>query len=296
MTTPARRPTILLITGATAGIGRNTALALARKGHRVFATGRRESALATLQEEARGTFLETIPLDVTSAESIANVAAEIERRTDGYGLDVLVNNAGYGQYGPVEGLSDAELRAQFDTNVFGLLAVTRAFLPKMRERGAGRIINVSSVGGRVTFPLGGAYAATKYAVESLSDALRNEVAAFGVRVSVIEPGAIRSEFNERALATLDPQAAASGPYAPLLAQAGDLVKRIDGMAVGPEPVIRDIEHAAFSRRPRARYVSPFHARVIIAVFALLPTSLADWLVQTTFGVRRLLGKRAALGA
>src|ERR1700733_9145953 len=169
---------IILITGATAGIGRHAALHLAHAGHRVIATGRRKDALAALAKEAKGTKLETMELDVTVASSIEAAKAEVDKRTDGYGLDVLVNNAGYGLMGPLEEISDADLRAQYDTNVFGLVAMTRAFLPQMRLRGSGRIVNVSSMGGRMTFPFMGAYNSTKYAIESMSDALRMELAPF----------------------------------------------------------------------------------------------------------------------
>jgi NAD(P)-dependent dehydrogenase (short-subunit alcohol dehydrogenase family) len=184
----------ILITGATAGIGRHAALELVRQGHHVIATGRRATALATLKDEAsslasmRGGRLDVLPLDVTDANSVAAAAAAVGDLTSNRGVDVLVNNAGYGQMGPVEEVSDAELRRQYDTNVFGLMSVTRAFLPKMRERGDGRVVNVGSIGGRYTFPLMGAYNSTKYAVESLSDALRNELAPFGIDVSIVEPG------------------------------------------------------------------------------------------------------------
>ena len=143
---------VVLVTGATSGIGRATALHLARAGHRVFAVGRRQAALEALEREAKGLRLETLMLDVTRAESIAAAKDEIDRRTNGYGVDVVVNNAGYGVGGPVEEVSDAAFRAQYETNVFGLMAVTRAFLPKMRARRWGRILNISSVGGRLTLP------------------------------------------------------------------------------------------------------------------------------------------------
>jgi NADP-dependent 3-hydroxy acid dehydrogenase YdfG len=152
-------PKTILITGATAGIGKHVALHLARKGYRVFASGRNAAALERLASEAAGTALETLRLDVTDAASIEAAREEIDRRTDGHGVDVLVNNAGYGLAGALEELADADIRAQFDTNVFGLVAVTRAFLPAMRRRGSGRVLNVSSVGGRITFPLFGAYTA-----------------------------------------------------------------------------------------------------------------------------------------
>src|SRR5271170_4155342 len=156
----------VLITGATTGIGKHAAIALARKGHRVFATGRNATALERLVADAATPNLETLRLDVTDTGSIAEAAREVGRRTDGEGVFALVNNAGYGLAGPLEEISDANLRAQFDTNVFGLMAVTRAFLPRMRERGAGRIVNVSSSGGRVSIPFFGAYHASKFAVEA----------------------------------------------------------------------------------------------------------------------------------
>src|SRR5688572_7225791 len=175
---------IVLITGATSGIGRHAALTMARRGMRVFATGRREDRLADLAHEATGMALETIVLDVTSAASIESARAEILARTGGHGVDVLVNNAGYGESGPVVTVSDARLRQQFETNVFGLMAMTRAFLPEMRARHSGRIINVGSLGGTFTLPLFGAYNATKYALESLSDALRMELSPLGIKVSL----------------------------------------------------------------------------------------------------------------
>jgi NADP-dependent 3-hydroxy acid dehydrogenase YdfG len=156
----------VLVTGATAGIGKHVALDLARRGHRVFATGRNAKALEALRAEATalGTTLVTVALDVTNQASIDEAAAVVKRETAGRGIDVLVNNAGYGQGGPALELDDATLRQQFDTNVFGLMAVTRAFAPEMIARGAGWIVNVSSVGGRVTFPFFGAYHASKYAL------------------------------------------------------------------------------------------------------------------------------------
>jgi NAD(P)-dependent dehydrogenase (short-subunit alcohol dehydrogenase family) len=155
---------IVLVTGATSGIGRATALHLAREGHRVFAVGRRREALDSLKAEAAGLALECMVMDVTRADSIAVTKEAIERATDGHGIDVLVNNAGYGVGGPVEEVSDQAFRAQYETNVFGLMAVTRAFLPKMRARRWGRIINISSVGGRLTLPMLGVYNSTKYAM------------------------------------------------------------------------------------------------------------------------------------
>src|SRR5690349_19373839 len=164
-------PATILITGATSGIGRHAALALSRAGHRVLAGGRRADALAELVRESGGAIAPVV-LDVDDPGSIAAAVDEVDRLTAGAGVDVLINNAGYATVGALIELSDAALRAQFTTNVFGLMAVTRAFVPAMVARGRGRVINISSVSGRIPAPVLGAYHASKYAVEALSDALR----------------------------------------------------------------------------------------------------------------------------
>ena len=275
-------PRIVLVTGATAGIGRATALHLAKQGHRVFASGRRAHALESLAKEAAGTKLETLVLDVTKPESIAAAKAEILERTDGYGIDALVNNAGYGSVGPLEEVSDEKLRAQYETNVFGLMAMTRAFLPEMRARRSGRIINVSSVGGRLTFPMMGAYNSTKYAVESLSDALRVELRPFGVKVVIIEPGSIATEFADVAMGTI-PEAQGSA-YAGAIAEADAFRAKFDGTAVGPEHVARAIETAVVAKRPAARYVRPWRTYALLWAFSWLPTSWMDALLARMTGL------------
>src|SRR5215831_14526588 len=167
----------VFITGATAGIGRTTALHLTAQGHHVIASGRKRAELDKLEAEGRGLagVLDVVSLDVTQPASIAAAVEAVARLTDDRGPDVLINNAGFGVLGPTSEISDAEMRRQYETNVFGLMNVTRAFLPAMRARRAGRIINVSSMGGRITLPYFGVYNSTKYAVESLSDALRYEL-------------------------------------------------------------------------------------------------------------------------
>ena len=271
----------ILITGATSGIGRHAALHLHAKGHRVIGAGRNEKALAELREAG----LFAVRLDVNDADSIADAHAEVDSITDGYGLDALVNNAGYALFGPVEMLSDADVRQQFDTNVFGLLAVTRAFLPAMRERGFGRVVNISSVGGRITFPLGGAYHATKYAVEALSDALRMEVAQFGVGVSLIEPGYIETNFTNTMMDTIAPYQETESPYATALERANK-VSAFDRFAASPKSVSRAIEKAIVSRRPSARYVAPWINTFGPWMRALLPTRLLDWVFRTAVGLKR----------
>ncbi len=288
----------ILITGATAGIGRHAALELVRQGHHVIATGRRENALVELAQEAAkiGTGkLEGIRLDVCDEAAVREVAAEVLERTDGKGIDVLVNNAGYGQMGPLEEVSDAELRKQYDTNVFGLMNVTRAFLPQMRERGVAaggranempKIINVSSIGGRTTFPLMGAYNSTKYAVESLSDALRRELAPFGISVSLVEPGPIRTEFNDTAMATINHERVGASVYAPVVAQAEKFKAQFEKQSAGPEVTTKAIVHAVNARRPRVRYVVPFSSAIMLSVLEWMPTRLVDAIFRAVSGLTK----------
>jgi NAD(P)-dependent dehydrogenase (short-subunit alcohol dehydrogenase family) len=280
----------ILITGATAGIGRHTALYLARRGHRVIATGRNEKALADLKAAANGS-VETVRLDVTSKESIADAKTAVDALTGGRGIDVLVNNAGYGVLGPTALITDEDVRAQYETNVFGLMAVTRAFITQMMNRGSGRIVNVSSVGGRITLPLFGVYNSTKYAVESLSDALRVELAPFGIQVSLVEPGYIATNFTERSLQEVSKYQTPDSPYAPVLARIDQLTKAVDKTAVGPQTVARAIERAATSRRPSARYVAPGYNALGIFFMRLMPTSWLDFVMGRLIGLtRRRLAK------
>jgi short-subunit dehydrogenase len=284
----------ILITGATAGIGRHAALHLVDRGYDVIATGRNREALDKLRAESRGR-LHVVRLDVTDAKSIAQAVVEVDGITGGRGVDVLVNNAGYGLAAPLEEVTDEDLRAQFETNVFGLMAVTRAFLPRMRARGSGRIINVGSVGGRITFPLFGAYHATKYAVEAISDALRRELSAWNIQVALIEPGPIKTEFANRTMQTVEKYRSATSPFAPVYARADELRAMTDRQSVGPESVVRAIEHAARARRPRARYVMPFSARLMLGFLNRLPTRLVDWIMTRLIGLspKRLAAARSA---
>jgi short-subunit dehydrogenase len=268
---------IVLITGATAGIGRTTALHLAKEGHHVIATGRKVAELESLRAEAAGTKLETLILDVTSAASIEAAVRDVARITGGHGLDVLVNNAGFGVLGPSSEITDAEMRRQYETNVFGLMNVTRAFLPRMLERRAGRIVNVSSVGGRITLPYFGVYNSTKYAVESLSDALRYELRPFGIDVALIEPGVIRTNFESTAAANL--QSVQQGAYAAALGKYEQMSKMADRFASNPIVIAKAISRAVRARRPSARYVAPRSTNFILVFRAIAPTFVWDWAMR-----------------
>lgn len=270
---------ISAVTGASRGIGRATAMELARDGDRVFALGRTEGDLRELAAEAGRSGLDLTPLvmDVADEASRRNVAASILSATGGHGLDLLVNNAGYGQMGPLEEVSPDQLRRQLEVNVVGLLAFTQPFLPGMRERRHGVIVNVSSVAGRVVAPFGGAYAASKFAVEAISDALRLELSSFGVHVILIEPGPIRTGFKDTARATTDRNPAS--PYA-------DLVQRFERgrkdwyrFEHPPESVARTISMAARSKHPRARYTITLPAKVTAAARRLVPDWVTDWVLR-----------------
>lgn len=273
---------IVLVTGATAGIGRMTALHLAKQGHHVLATGRKVDELAKLKAEAQTlrtdrdapVRLDTLALDVTSAASIASAVGEVDAITNGHGLDVLVNNAGFGVLGPTSEITDADMRRQYDTNVFGLMSVTRAFLPKMQARRSGRIINVSSVGGRITLPFFGVYNSTKYAVESLSDALRYELNAWNIDVTLIEPGVIRTNFE--ATATGDVQRFMHTAYGPAMAKTEELSRKADKFASEPIVVAKAIGRAVRARRSPARMVAPRSNNLLIWMSAIVPTRMWDW--------------------
>jgi NAD(P)-dependent dehydrogenase (short-subunit alcohol dehydrogenase family) len=273
----------VLITGCSTGIGRATAEHLAQKGHTVYATARRPEAIADLE----GKGCKTLALDVTSEDSMRAAVEAIEEAEGAVGA--LVNNAGYSQSGAMETIPLESIRAQFETNVFGLIRMCQLVLPKMREQGSGRIVNISSMGGRLTFPGGGVYHATKHAVEALSDALRYEVQGFGVDVVIIEPGLIKTEFAEAAVGSMASIDAVTdeGPYgrfnsavAKLTADAyeGPLA-RLGG---GPETVARAIEKAITRRRPRTRYLVTPSARLALTQRKLVTDRMWDRFMRTTF--------------
>jgi NAD(P)-dependent dehydrogenase (short-subunit alcohol dehydrogenase family) len=271
----------VLITGCSTGIGRATAERLAESGHTVYATARRPESIADL--ERRG--CRTLALDVTDEESMRAAVAAVEEAEGAVGT--LVNNAGYSQSGALESLKLDEVRRQFETNVFGLLRMCQLVLPGMRRRRRGRIVNLSSMGGRLTFPGGGAYHATKYSVEALSDVLRFEVGGFGVHVVLVEPGLIRTDFGETAVGSIAEGADQDGPYADFNAAvgattAGAYQGPLSKLGAGPDAVARTIERAITAKRPRTRYPVTLSARLMLAQHAVLPDRLWDKVVGTSF--------------
>jgi NAD(P)-dependent dehydrogenase (short-subunit alcohol dehydrogenase family) len=269
----------VLITGCSSGIGHATAELLAREGWTVYATARRPETLADLEQQG----CKTLALDVADEASMT-AAVEAVIKAEG-AVGVLVNNAGYSQSGAVESVPMEQVRRQFETNVFGLIRMCQLVLPGMRGQHWGRIVNLSSMGGRLTFPGGGMYHATKYSVEAISDALRFEVRGFGVDVIVVEPGLIVTNFGETASASAPEQT--NGPYADFnqaVAKATDEVYRgpLAKLGGGPEVVAKKIAGALKADRPRTRYPVTASARVMMGQRRLMPDRVWDLLMRTQF--------------
>jgi NAD(P)-dependent dehydrogenase (short-subunit alcohol dehydrogenase family) len=267
---------VAIVTGASSGIGAAVARRLNARGYLVYAVARRVELMATLAEDG----IVAVRVDVTDD---AALAALVERVIfEGGRIDVLVNNAGYGALGAIEDVSLAEARRQFDVNMFGLARLTQLVLPHMRAQRGGRIINMSSIGGRIHVPLGGWYHATKFAVEGFSDALRLEVAPFGIRVVVIEPGAINTEWHgvaaDNLLAT-----SGTGAYADQAAAVAKILAA-GGLASSPEVIAKAVDRAAHARRPRSRYAVGLGAKPIVLARRVLPDKVFDRMVRLIFGV------------
>jgi len=272
-------PGPVLITGCSTGIGRATAQRLIQAGYPVYATARRPETLKDLQDSGA----KTLALDVTDE---ASMTAAVKMVEDEHGqVGTLINNAGYGAYGPVEEISIADARKEFETNVFGLGRMCQLVLPGMRAAGRGRIVNISSMGGRVTFPAGGWYHASKYAVEALSDALRMEVAGFGIQVVLVEPGLIRTEFGSVASGGLT-GAGSDGPYAKLRTTADAVTEQgyQSRLAVGPDAVAKTVQRAMESARPRARYVITPAAKALVQIKRFGGDRVWDTVGRRRFGL------------
>ena len=264
----------VLVTGCSSGIGRATAGFLARSGWPVYATARNPEALTDL--ESLGCRL--LALDVTDDDSMRGAVEVVEREHGAVG--VLVNNAGFSRSGAVETVPMADARRQFETNVFGPLRLAQLVLPAMRAQGWGKIVVIGSMGGRLTFPGGGWYHATKYALEALGDALRFEVAGFGVDVVLVEPGFIRSGFSEVAAGTMEqpagPPPTGGDPYgdftAGLIASTRGVYDRgpLARLAGTPDDVAAVVLEAITAARPKTRYPVTASARLLLAARTLLP--------------------------
>lgn len=272
------RPTAL-ITGCSTGIGRATAQLLATRGWRVFASARKLEAVADLASDS----ITLLALDVTDEASCRNAVARV--RAEGAGrIDALVNNAGYGHAGPLEDIPPQDVRAQFEVNTFAPLLLSQLVVPAMRQQGGGRIVNVSSVVGRVAIPFLGLYSGSKFALEAMSDALRMELAPWNIHLILVEPGSVRTPFYTRISGymarTIED---ADSPYRARSERAQRFLGG-RGLFAGspPEQVAKVIYTALAARRPRARYLATWDARLTMMLLAL-PGGLRDWVFQVMLG-------------
>jgi NAD(P)-dependent dehydrogenase (short-subunit alcohol dehydrogenase family) len=271
----------VLITGCSSGIGRATAEFLAERGWRVYATARNPESIGEL--ESKGCKL--LALDVCDEESMRSAVASVEQAEGAIGA--LINNAGYSQSGAVEDVPMELVRRQFETNVFGLVRMCQLVLPGMRRQGWGKIVNLSSIGGKVTFPGGGFYHGTKHAVEAISDAMRFELRGFGIDVIVIEPGLIKTRFGETAAGSIEGASTGDGAYAGFnAAVAKTTTEAYDGpfgkLGGGPETVARKIEKAISKRRPKTRYPVTASARLVLTQRRFMSDRFWDRFLGTQF--------------
>jgi short-subunit dehydrogenase len=273
---------VVIITGASAGIGAEIARRLARGRAKVVINARRRDRLDKLKREIEtsGGSALSVEGDVTSAKDRQRL---VEETMSTYGrIDGLVNNAGYGQRGPLEIVPVDAIRKNFETNVFSLLALTQLVMPIMRKQSSGTIVNISSVAGRIARPFSSIYDSTKHALEALSDGMRGEMAPFGVRVVIVEPGFIITEFLE--VANSLGQFPEQNPYAPFLTESKQSVERLRRFAGKPDDIARVVERALTAAHPKIRYAAPAHAKVFLALKWLLPEGLVDSILNKQMGL------------
>lgn len=263
----------VLVTGASSGIGAATAKHLASAGFRVFGTTRKPESLPP-----GAPAIEWVPMDVRDEASVSSAVSQVLAAAGA--LDALVCNAGFGIFGSVEEVSVDEAHAQFDTNFFGVLRCLRVVLPGMRERARGRVVLVGSLAGRAPLPFQAHYSASKAAVDALALALRSELHGHGVSVSLVEPGDIRTPFNE----AIDFSASARSVYAPRIRRCQEVVEESLPKAPGPEVVARAIHRALTARRPRVRYPVGPDSWSVPCGRRLLPDWLTLRVVRTHYGV------------
>jgi NAD(P)-dependent dehydrogenase (short-subunit alcohol dehydrogenase family) len=269
---------VALVTGASSGIGEDTARLLLEHGFTVYAVARRLEAMRGLAKLGVRVFRMDVTDDAEVTGGIEKIVTEAGR------IDLLVNNAGYGSYGSIEDVPPEEARRQFDVNVFGLARLIQLVVPHMRAQRTGRIINISSIGGKIYEPLGGWYHATKFAVEGLSDSLRIELRPFGIDVVLIEPGPILTEWNTIARQNMA-KTSAGGAYADQAATMTRVYETVDASGRASQPIVvaRKVVKAATASRPRARYPVGRGAGTITRARKLLPDRAFDVIITRIFG-------------
>lgn len=283
---PLVRSKTVLVTGCSSGIGAATATLLRDRGWKVFPTARKSEDLGAFRLQG----FDPIPLELADSSSVQAAARLVLEKTGG-ALGALVNNAGYCQAGAVEDLSRDALRAQFEANLFGAHELTRALLPALRAQGAGRIVNISSVFGRIAAPMTGAYCASKFAVEALSDALRIELQNTGIWVALVEPGAILSRFRKHAAEALDrhidaPSSAFGALYRKEIERRRRQVKKADFWTRPPEEAAAKIHHALESRHPRRRYFVTPSARLVDWTVRFVSQGITDCMLVKRMPARQ----------
>jgi NAD(P)-dependent dehydrogenase (short-subunit alcohol dehydrogenase family) len=278
----------VVITGASTGIGAACALELHRRGFRVFAGVRRAADGLRLQEQA-SRWLAPLMIDVTDEASIAEAAKTVAGSLDGARLAGLVNNAGIMVGGPLETLPPGDLRRQLEVNVIGQLAVIQAMLPLLRQCG-GRIVNIGSFSGRVAVPYSGAYAASKFALEAMTDVLRIELRRWGIFVSIVEPGSVKTPIWDKARAEAERVLEAMTPetetlYGDDMRAMREASLRLAARGMPVQRVVHAVIHALTARRPKTRYPLGAQTRLALFAFKFLPDRLRDWFVRRGLGLK-----------
>lgn len=264
---------VALVTGASSGIGAMTAKELAKNGYIVYAAARRLDKMEELKKDG----IKPVSLDLTKEDSMVQCVQSILNEAGK--IDVLVNNAGYGSYGAIEDVPMEEARRQFDVNLFGMARLIQLVTPSMRENHYGKIINISSMGGKIWTKFGGWYHATKFAVEGLSDFLRMELAPFDIDVVVVEPGGIKTEWGIIAANNLK-KTSQDGAYATLANEAADgMIKVYSGKLTEPEKIAKVIKKAVIAKRPKTRYLTGFMAKPMVFTQRVFGDRVYNWVIK-----------------
>ena len=258
---------VAIITGASAGMGKSTAFRLHEKGYKVYGMARRIEKMNDLKDKG----MEVLSLDLTQDESIVQAVNNVLEKEGR--IDVLINNAGYGSYGSVEEVPIEEAKRQFEVNIFGLARITQLVIPTMRAQNSGRIVNISSMGGKIYTPFGAWYHATKFALEGWSDCLRLELKPFGIDVVVVEPGGIQTEWGDIAMEGLK-QTSGNGPYANMVSKVISSMDKNKDKLTPVDVLGKEIAKAASEKNPKTRYLKGYLAKPLV--------TMRKWLSDRTF--------------
>ncbi len=263
----------VLVTGASAGIGKATAIYLAQNGYNVYGAARRTEKMQDLKNHG----IKPISLDVTKEESMVACIEQIFQEAGS--IDILINNAGFGSSGAVEDVSMEDARYQLEVNVFGAMRLTQLVLPTMRQNNYGKIVNISSIGGKIAFPMAGWYHASKFAIEALSDSLRLEVKSFGIDIIVIEPGGIKSEWADVANQTLK-NTSANTVYKEL----ADSLEKLNANDNFPEPIIiaKLVKEGIEAKNPKTRYSGGSNAKQILLARKIVSDKMLDKIIMSQY--------------